>query len=101
MPLNLETPIAIAAQVDALEIDSFAVDIDRSEIIVGYTQLASGAPIKQAVMVLDGLDYMASIQRANGLANAMPAGQVNVYEAIKVALYEAMVTATGIAGTVA
>lgn len=100
MPLNLETPIAVTAQIDALEIDSFAVDLDRNEIIVGYTQLAAGTQIKQTVLVIDGLDFAASIARANEIANAMPAGQVNVYGAIKVALYEHMVVATGMTGTV-
>lgn len=101
MPLNLDTPIPVAAQIDALEIDSFAIDLDRSEIVVGYTQLAAGAAVKQAVIVISGLDYGASIARANEIANAMPAGQVNVYGAIKLALYEHLVAATGLTGTVA
>lgn len=101
MPLNLDSPLPISAQVDALEIDSFAIDLDRSEMVIGYTQLAAGAPVKQAVAIISGLDYMASIQRANAIANAMPAGQVNVYGAIKLALYEHLIAVTGQTGTVA
>ena len=101
MPLNLDTRISINKQVDVLEIDSFTVDLARSEIIVGYAQYAKGEAVNQSVLVIDGLDYAASIGRANELANAMPSGQVNVYGAIKVALYEYMTKATGQAGTVA
>lgn len=101
MPLNLDTPLPVIAQVTALEIDSFAVDLDRSEMVVGYTQLADGVAVKQSVVVIGGLDYTASITRANALANAMPAGQVNVYGAIKLALYEHLIAVTGMTGTVA
>lgn len=101
MPLNLDNTIPVAEVIDALEIDSFAVDLDRLEMIVGYTQLASGVPIKQAVHVIGGLDFGASIARADTLANAMPAGEVNVYDAIKTSLYEALTAATGMTGTVA
>lgn len=101
MPLNLDNTIPVSAQVDALEIDSFAVDLDRSEMVIGYTQLSSGQAIKQAVHIVSGLDYSAAIARANEIANAMPAGQVNVYGAIKLALYEMLVAATGMTGTVA
>lgn len=101
MPLNLDTPLPVSAQVTALEIDSFAIDLDRSEMVIGYTQLAAGVPIKQAVVVISGLDYMASITRANAIANAAPAGEVNVYGAIKLALYEHLIAVTGQTGTVA
>jgi len=101
MPLNLDTPLPISAQVDALEIDSFAVDLDRSEMVIGYTQLAAGARVKQAVAVIGGLDYMASINRANEIANTMPVGECNVYGAIKLALYEHLIVVTGQTGTVA
>lgn len=101
MPLNLDTAVPLSATIDAIEIDSFAVDLDRSEIIVGYTEQAAGARIKSAVHVINGLDFSASITRANEIANAMPAGSINVYGAIKMALYEALIAATGRTGTVA
>lgn len=101
MPLNLDTPLPISAQVTALEIDSFAIDLDRNEMVVGYTQLANGAAVKQAVVIISGLDYMASITRADAIANAMPAGSVSVYGAIKMALYEHLAAVTGMTGTVA
>lgn len=101
MPLNLDTTIPVSAAIDALEIDSFAVDLDRQEMIVGYTQLAGAAPVKQSVAIISGLDFGAAITRANELANAMPAGDVSVYEAIKNALYEHLIAITGMTGTVA
>ena len=101
MPLNLNNTVPLDAVIDALEIDSFAVDLDRSEMVVGYTKLASGQPVQQAVHIISGLDFAASISRANAIANAMPAGSVNVYGAIKLALYEQLTAATGLTGTVA
>ena len=101
MPLNLDNTVPLDAVIDALEIDSFAVDLDRSEMVVGYTKLASGQPVQQAVHIISGLDFAASIARANEIANAMPAGSINVYGAIKLALYEALIAATGRTGTVA
>lgn len=101
MPLNLDNTIPVAEVIDALEIDSFAVDLDRTEMIIGYTQLSSGQAIKQAVHIVSGLDYSAAIARADQIANAMPAGQINVYGAIKLALYEILVAVTGMTGTVA
>lgn len=101
MPLNLDNTVPLDAVIDALEIDSFAVDLDRSEMVVGYTKLASGQPVQQSVHIISGLDFAASISRANVIANAMPAGSVNVYGAIKLALYEQLTAATGLTGTVA
>lgn len=101
MPLNLDNTLPLDAVIDAIEIDSFAVDLDRSEMVVGYTKLAAGQPVQQAVHIISGLDFVSSISRANAIANAMPAGGVNVYGAIKLALYEQLTAATGLAGTVA
>lgn len=101
MPLNLDNSIPVSAVIDALEITSFAVDLDRLEMIVGYTQLADGVRAKDSVAIVSGLDFGAAIARADALANAMPAGEVHVYEAIKCALYEHLMTATGMAGTIA
>lgn len=101
MPLNLDNTVPLDAVIDAIEIDSFAVDLDRSEMVVGYTKLASGQPVQQSVHIISGLDFAASISRSNAIANAMPAGSVNVYGAIKLALYEALTAATGLTGTVA
>ena len=101
MPLNLDNTIPVAEVIDALEIDSFAVDLDRLEMVVGYTQLAGAAPVKQSVAIISGLDFGAAITRANELANAMPAGDVDVYAAIKNALYEHLIAVTGMTGTVA
>lgn len=101
MPLNLDNTIPVAEVINALEIDSFAADLDRMEIVVGYTQLAGAAPVKQSVAIISGLDFNVAIVRANELANAMPAGDVDVYAAIKNALYEHLIAVTGMTGTVA
>lgn len=102
MPLNLDTPVVVSQTIDAYEIDSFSVDLARQEIVIGYASMAGAAAVKQDVIVLSGLDFSGAIARASELANAMPAGQVNVYGALKGALYEYMTKlVAGAAGTVA
>jgi len=101
MPLNLDNTIPLNAVIDAIEIDSFACDLDRTEMIVGYTKLSGGAPVGQAVHIISGLDFNVAIVRADAIANAMPQGAVSVYAAIKNALYEHLIAVTGMTGTVA
>lgn len=101
MPLNLDNSIPVSAVIDAIEIDSFACDLDRNEMIVGYTKLSGGAPVGQAVHIISGLDFNVAIVRADAIANAMPQGAVSVYEAIKGALYEQITAGTGMTGTIA
>lgn len=101
MPLNLDNTIPLNDVIDAIEIDSFACDLDRNEMIVGYTKLSGGAPVGQAVHIISGLDFNVAIVRADAIANAMPAGEVHVYEAIKCALYEQITAGTGMTGTIA
>ena len=100
MPVNLATPMTINSTIDAVGIDSFSVDLDRSEIVVGYTTLSSGAPVQQLIAVISGLDFAASIGRTNQVANGMPIGQVNVYGALKKVLYEYLAKITGLTGVV-
>lgn len=102
MPLNLDTPVAVSETIDAYEIDSFSVDLDRQEMVIGYTSLAGAKQVGQGVVVLSGLDFGGAIARASEIANAMPAGQVSVYGALKTALYEYLTKyVAGATGTVA
>ncbi len=105
MPLNLTEPEAVAETVDALEINSFAVNLDRGEIHVGYDKgrIEAGAfvPVVLGQLItIDGPGFMEAIGQADAYAEAMPAGSISVYGALKLALYAAITDATGIAGSV-
>lgn len=100
MPLNLTESQAINATVDAVNIDSFAVDLTAQNIVIGYQELSGSTVIREQTIVLTGADFAGAITAANTAANAMTAGQVDVYSAIKSALYKYLTIITGVAGTV-
>jgi len=100
MSLSLQTSQQINETVDEFNIDSFAADIENQQIVIGYQELASGTIVRERTLTLSGLDFLGAISAANTNANAQPAGQVDVYAAIKQALYSYITTLTGINGTV-
>lgn len=108
MPLGLDTNEVLNVTIDTLEINSFAVDVDRFEIHVGYDKghMDTSTPpvfipdIKDQLLTLSGAQFMAAIGSADVYANAMPAGSVSVYGALKLALYDEIQTSEGITGTV-
>lgn len=95
MPLTLTQSQAVSATVDAYEITSFAVDLERFEIHVGYKRLAGGAAVDEQLITIDGPEFSAAIGEASTIAGA------DVYSALKQALYNQITAQTGAAGTVA
>jgi hypothetical protein len=96
MPLNLATPLAVSDIVHHIEITSFAVDLVRQEMYVGYQELnASNQVIADKALTIVQPDYTQAITDASTEAN------YNVYGAIKNALYAQIQTLTGNTGTIA
>lgn len=108
MPLGLDTNQSLNVTVDTLEINSFAVDIDRLEIHVGYDKghMDNSTPpvfvpdIRDQLITVSGAEFLAAISAADTYANAMTAGSVSVYGALKMALYDEIKKVEGITGTV-
>jgi len=103
MPLNLDSPKTINAQVDRVEIVAFSVDLERSSMhityIESYTDAAGQAvPVAEKTLTISGADMAAAIARADAYAAGM--NPVSVYGAIKLALYDEIESRTGATGTV-
>lgn len=95
MPLTLDTAEAINTTITDYEINSFALDMERQEIVVAYDKLDSnGAKLGEEVLILDGPDFLATISDANTIAT------VDVYGPFKEALYNQIVAKTGKTGSV-
>lgn len=95
MALELTTPESVSATITKYEINSFAVDLDRQEIVVGYDRLdASGVNHGESVLTIDGQEFASAIGEASSIAGA------DVYSALKQALYSQIISRTGNAGTV-
>lgn len=106
MPLTLDIAEVVSKTIDTLEINSFAVDIERGEIHVGYDKghVDTGLfvpDMRDQLLTIDGPGFMAAIVAADSYANAMLVGQVSVYGALKLALYDQISVSTGLTGTVA
>ena len=104
-PMTLDTPETVAKAMDTLEINSFAIDLERLEVIVsydmGYIDQGSFTPVlKDRLLTVPTAEFAAAIAAVDAEANAMPAGSVSVYGAIKSVLYSKITEATGITGTV-
>lgn len=105
MPMTLTTPETIAQAIDTLEINSFAIDLERAEIHISYDKgyVVAGVftpVIKDQLLTLGAAHFAAAIAAADAAANGMPAGTVSVYGAIKVSLYAKLSELTGLVGTV-
>lgn len=103
MPLQFDTAEVISETIDTLEINSFAVDIERAEIHVAYDKghLVGGAfvpVVRDLMLTIPESEFAAAIAEADVAAAGM--GTVSVFGAIKVALYGRIQTMTGISGTV-
>lgn len=95
MPFTLNAPETVNVTIDKYEINSFAVDLDRQEIVVGYDKIDSeGSNRGEAVLIIDGPDFMAAIGDANTIAGT------DVYSPLKQALYNQISARTGTAGSV-
>jgi len=105
MPLNFTESEVVSETLDALEISSFAVDLNRTEIHVGYDkgriELGVFVPVvRDQLVTIDGPGFAAAIGRADAYAEAMPPGSVSVYGALKLALYDEIAAQTGTVGSV-
>ena len=90
MPITLENPKAISAIVDRFKINSFALDNDSLRIHIGYQEIDStGSVVALKAVTLHPPESLAAIQSV----------QVE-YDAIKLALYNAMKSALGESGLV-
>ena len=105
MPLNLDLPKVVNRSITSFEITAFAVDLERGEIHVTYDKgemIASVfSPVfKNILLTIDGPDFLPAIAGADIYANAMTAGSISVYGALKLALYDEIQEDTGLTGTV-
>ena len=106
MALNLDSAEVVSKNIDTLEINAFAVDLDRGEIHITYDKghMENGVfviDIPNLLLTVDGPEFIPAIAGADVYANAMEAGSVSVYGALKLALYDAISADTGLTGTVA
>ena len=106
MPLNLNVAEVINKTVDTLEINSFSVDLERLELHIVYDKghMEDGAfvpDIKDILLTIDGPAFFPAIAGSDVYANAMPAGSISVYGALKAALYDEIKADTGLSGTIA
>lgn len=104
MPITISNPEQKTVTIDTVEINSFAVDLENQAIHIVYDEgtVDTGFVIVNAdrMIKLTGADFAAAIAAADGYANAMPSGSVSVYDALKQALYDQLMSATGIVGSV-
>ena len=106
MPVKLTTSRTRQVRTDAIRLTAFAVDRDRKEIHVSYTEGTLNvsnvftAVSGEKLVTISGADFNAAFRRVNAIANAMPAGNVNVFRALRRMLYEYMETLTGMSGTI-
>lgn len=96
MPFTLDTPEEVAAtSVKKYEITSFAIDLERYEIIVAYNKIdPTGKLIGEGILTIDGPDFPAAIAEASTVAGA------DVYAALKTALYNQISLDVGKGGAV-
>ncbi len=96
MPLNLTTPTAISDTVSSVKINSFAVDLDRKEIHVAYSELnASNAVVSEKGITIVEPDFTQAIVDASTTAGT------DVYGPLKESLYNQIQLATLQSGVVA
>lgn len=96
MPFNLTAPKNLNETITAYEINSFALDMDRQELIIAYDQLnANGNRVTaEQVVTIDGPAFVDAITRVSQIAGA------DVYAALKQGMYEQITALTGNTGTI-
>ena len=105
MSFNLDAPEVLAESLPDRDITSFAADINRQEIHIGFDKgsVIDGvfSPIiKDTLVTVPPERFFTAIAKADEYANAMPAGEVSVYKALKMALYDELALLTGATGSV-
>ena len=106
MPLTLDNAETVNQVIDALEINSFSVDLDRLELHIVYDKghMDNGTfvpDIKDLLLTIDGADFFPAIAGSDVYANEMPAGSISVYGALKAALYDEIKKDTLLTGSIA
>lgn len=100
MPLNLTTPSNVSDTITAVEITDFAARTTPPEVVVSFDlKNSNGDVLRSSLLTLAGSDFVQALSDANAAADAM-AGSVDVYTALKAALYAAIERITGLSGTV-
>jgi len=95
MSLDLDMPEVVSTTINKYEINSFAIDLDRLEIVVAYDRIDSeGKNQGESVITIDGPDFTTAIGEASTIAGA------DVYAALKTALYSQVQAQTGQTGAV-
>jgi len=83
MPLNLTTSQAISDTVTSLKINSFAVDLDRKEMFVAYSELnTSSQVISEKTLTIVEPDFTTAITDASATAGT------DIYTPLKASLYK-------------
>lgn len=106
MPANLDTAYNQPIYGNVVKISMFAVNILRQEIDIIYSignndQTLGFIPdVEDELLTLSGLDFMQAIADADTNANAMPAGSVSVYGALKQVLYERVLSKLNATATI-
>lgn len=97
MPLVLDTPQNISETVASYEINSYAVDLERKEMYLAYSELnASNLVIAEKTLTVVDPDFTAVISTIQANINA---GN-DFYTAQKLAFYDVIKTQTAVTGTV-
>jgi len=95
MALNLTTPKTVNQVVDSLKINSFAVDIDKKEIHIVYSEMSGTTIVSEQVITIVEPDFTKTITDASVNAGT------DIYTPLKASLYNQMQLATvGMTGTV-
>lgn len=102
MPLQLSTPQQVQATVDQYRITSFSVDLETQEVHVAYDRIASstGQVVSEGMLTISGPDFQASIGEADAALASVPANTPKVYGAIKASLYQRIMQAEGVSGSI-
>ena len=83
MPLTINSPVDVSAQIHGVKINSFAVDIDKKEIFVAFSELSNdGLVLSEKTLVIEEPYFSESIQNASATAGG------DVYDALKISLYQ-------------
>jgi len=102
MPLQLSTPQQVQATVDQYRITAFSVDLETQTIHVAYDRIASstGQVVSEGMLTISSQDFQAAVGEADTALSSVPAGVPKVYGAIKASLYQRIMQAEGVAGSI-
>lgn len=99
MPLTLDSNEVVSETINTLEINSFAVDVEASQIHVAYDKgvMIDGTfnpKIRDLMLTISGQAFVDAITAFESKA------EVSKYADLKAALYDQLVAHTGLTGTV-